>query len=119
MGIEDGPLPRLATGFGGGIGGSGATCGALVGAVMAVGLLHGRDSSDGDRQPTAAISREIHHGFEAEMGSTSCRELTGLNLTTPEGSQALRGAGVSQRVCRPAVDLAAQLALQQLQPDEG
>jgi C_GCAxxG_C_C family probable redox protein len=118
MGVEDSALPRLASGFGGGIGGAGATCGALVGAVMAVGLIHGRDSADGDRQPTTAISRQIHHAFEQQMGSTSCRELTGLDLTTPEGGQALRGTGVSQRVCRPAVDLAANLALEQLQPDQ-
>ena len=33
---------KMATGFGGGIGLFGDTCGALVGAVMAVSAVHGR-----------------------------------------------------------------------------
>ncbi len=118
MGIEDGPLPRLAAGFGGGIGGSGATCGALVGAVMAVGLIHGRDSSEEERGAAGAISRQIHDAFEEQMGSTACRKLTGLDLTTPEGLRGLRRPEVHERVCRRAVDLAEQLALEQLHRDE-
>ena len=118
MGLEDGPVPRMATGFGGGIGGSGATCGALVGAVMAVGLIHGRDSSDGDRQAATAISQKIHRAFEEQMGSAACRELTGLDLTTREGAQELYSSDVHERVCRRAVDLAEQLAIEQLRPGQ-
>src|SRR5512137_3133821 len=36
-------VKKLATGFGGGIGLYGDTCGALVGAVMAVSAVHGRE----------------------------------------------------------------------------
>ena len=118
MGLEDGPVPRMATGFGGGIGGSGATCGALVGAVMAVGLVHGRDSSDGDRRAATAISQKIYRAFEEQMGSTACRELTGLDLTTREGAQELYSSDVHERVCRRAVDLAEQLAIEQLRPGQ-
>ncbi len=118
MGLESGPLPRLATGFGGGIGGSGATCGALVGAVMAVGLIHGRDSPDGDRRTATAISQQIHDAFEEQMGSTACRALTGLDLTTREGARELYSSDVHERVCRRAVDLAEQLAVEQLRRDE-
>ena len=37
-------VKKMATGFGGGIGLFGDTCGALVGAVMAVSAVHGRAS---------------------------------------------------------------------------
>ena len=84
---------------------------------MAVGLVHGRDSSDGERGAAAAISREIHHAFEERMGSTACRDLTGLDLTTSEGTQEFRSSGVRERVCRQAVDLAEQLALDRLHRD--
>jgi C_GCAxxG_C_C family probable redox protein len=114
MGLDTTGVPRMASGFGGGIGGSGATCGALVGAVMAVGLVAGRDTTDGDRASAGAIGRRIHDAFREEMGATACRELTGLDLTTPEGGQQLRSSGVSARVCGPAVELAARLALGEL-----
>jgi C_GCAxxG_C_C family probable redox protein len=104
----------MASGFGGGIGGSGATCGALVGAVMAVGLVKGRDSTDGDRAAAGAISRRIHDAFEEEMGSTACRELTGLDLTTSEGAKQFGSGDVPAQVCRPAVELAERLALEEL-----
>ncbi len=114
MGLDTTAVPRMASGFGGGIGGSGATCGALVGAVMAVGLVMGRDSTDGDRATAGAIGRRIHDAFREEMGSTTCRELTGLDLTTREGAQQLRSTDVSARVCFPAVELAERLALEEL-----
>ncbi len=119
MGIDDAPVPRMATGFGGGIGGAGATCGALVGAVMAVGLVHGRDSADGDRRAATAISQRLHRTFEDEMGSTGCRELTGLDLTTREGARELYASDIHERVCARAVDLAERLALEELRRDAG
>lgn len=116
-GLEDSPAPRVATGFGGGIGGAGATCGALTGAVIAVGVAHGRDSTDDDRRAAYAISQRIVRGFEQEMGSTSCRELTGLDLTTPEGARELYSSEVHDRVCGRAVELAERLVLEQLLRD--
>jgi len=43
--------PRIATPFGGGIGNRQEMCGALSGALMAIGLLRGR-SLGGDRFPS-------------------------------------------------------------------
>jgi C_GCAxxG_C_C family probable redox protein len=87
--VETG-LPRetrcLMTGFGGGMGHFGDTCGALVGGIAALGAVYGR------RQiPTSPkISREQMHGtpglyklfnrlpyeFQQRFGSTQCRILT-------------------------------------------
>jgi len=47
-------IPRIATGFGGGVGRSGSICGALSGAVMAVGLLRGCDKAEEKEKRTAA-----------------------------------------------------------------
>ena len=41
--MECAAIPRIATPFGGGIGGRGEVCGAVTGAVMAIGLKHGRE----------------------------------------------------------------------------
>lgn len=83
---------KLATGFGGGIGLYGDTCGALAGAVLAVGAVHGRSTlpEGEDRPDTIAKSRQqlyvnpglyrvfnrIPNWFLEHYGHTLCRELT-------------------------------------------
>jgi C_GCAxxG_C_C family probable redox protein len=83
---------KVATGFGGGVGLFGDTCGALTGAVIAVGCVHGRD-----RLPTGKDSKEvaqkageqlygnpgfyrlfnqIPNKFHTQHGATCCRDLT-------------------------------------------
>jgi len=76
---------RLASGFGGGMGHTKNTCGAITGAVLALGLVKGRDPfaaeevKDRVRQlneetypPFAAMIREM----EAEYGTLICAELS-------------------------------------------
>ena len=83
---------KLATGFGGGLGLYGDTCGALTGAVLAVGAVHGRSSlPEGiDRRDILTKSRvqlyddpglyrifnQIPNWFVAQYGNTLCREIT-------------------------------------------
>jgi len=115
IGDTSGMLPRMASGFGGGMAGAGGTCGALVGAVMAVGLLHGRSRPEDDRRPAYGLTTEIVDAFEKEMGSTRCRDLTGLDLRTPQGMKALR-EDVGGRVCARAIALGERLAVERLAP---
>ena len=66
--IED--LPTLAAGFGGGIGGTfdEGTCGAVTGAVMALGFL-----ADGKQGPCA---KGLFNAFKEEYGSVTCGAIT-------------------------------------------
>ncbi len=80
-------LPRIATGFGGGIAGNGGLCGALAGGIMALGLALGRDQAQGSREPCYPAVDRLFLGFEARFGSSLCRNLLGANLKTPEGRQ--------------------------------
>ena len=41
--IQNGLIPKIATGFGAGIGGCGSVCGAISGGIMALGLKFGRN----------------------------------------------------------------------------
>ncbi|MEE9202905.1 MAG: C-GCAxxG-C-C family protein [Dehalococcoidia bacterium] len=111
--VGDGIVPQAATGFGGGGGGAGGTCGALSGAFLALSLKYGRTSTDEDRRWTYAVCQPIYDGFVKEMGTAACRELTGLDLRTPEGGRQLRESGIHQRVCVRAVEVAERLALEQ------
>lgn len=118
LGIGQDIVPKAATGFGGGGGGAGGTCGALAGAFLALSLQYGRTSPDEDRRRAYRFCQPIYDGFVAEMGAAACRELTGLDLRTPEGTQQLRESGTRERVCVRAVEVAERLALEQLRRRE-
>lgn len=83
------PLPEeviaMASGFPVGMGGSGCTCGAVAGGVMALGMFFGR-SVPGDPavKKVMELSRELHDIFKTRHKSTCCRILTkGMKLGSP------------------------------------
>lgn len=66
---------RMFTGFGGGFGHAGCTCGALAASVAVLGMLKGRVSVKEDRNPAYNIAKEFHDKFEEKFGATCCRVL--------------------------------------------
>ena len=109
--IENEIIPRIASCFGGGIGNTGAVCGAVVGAVMAIGLKKERGDTMEEMLGTLAVAQEFRRRFEAEMKSISCRELTGADLTTQEGISQFMKSDIPQTVCFPAVSAAYRIAV--------
>jgi C_GCAxxG_C_C family probable redox protein len=102
---------RLADAFGGGLGGLGKTCGAVTGALMVIGLAHGRTVAD---DPAAKLAtnervRELMAQFTRRHGTTACRDLLGCEIDTPEKARAARDEGRFDRVCVPLVRAAAEL----------
>ncbi len=84
-------LVRLATGFGGGVGLYGDTCGAVSGAVLGMSAMHGRQTlPEGEGHEVARKSKEQLYGrpglyrifnqlpnrVAQKYGSTLCRDLT-------------------------------------------
>lgn len=64
---------RLATGFGGGLGGAGCTCGALSGAVMVASLVKGRSKPlEESKDPSYALAKELRTQFKGKYGTTCC-----------------------------------------------
>jgi C_GCAxxG_C_C family probable redox protein len=119
LGIDSKLVPRIATAFGGGIGRTGAVCGAVIGGTMAIGLRHGREQASQPRDQAYALAQEFRRRFEDEMGSISCRELTGLDLTTAEGLQRFRSSDLRERVCRRARGVAFRAAMELLDEHRG
>ena len=109
--IENDVIRRIAFGFAGGLGNTGAVCGAVCGAVMAIGLKRGRADTMEEGLRELALVREFRRRFEAEMGSISCRELTGADLTTEEGLEQFMSSDTPQMVCFPAVTVAYRLVV--------
>ncbi|AYD39561.1 hypothetical protein D4Z93_02990 [Clostridium fermenticellae] len=68
---------KMASGFPIGIGGSGCTCGAVVGGVMAIGLFFGRcEPKDEKVNKTMTLSKELHDIFKDKHKCLCCRVLT-------------------------------------------
>ena len=108
-------VPRIASAFAGGIGNTGSVCGAVVGAVMAIGLKQERGETMKEMLGNLAVAREFRRRFEAEMGNIDCLELTGLDLSTEEGLKQAMGSDIAQRVCFPAVAASYRLVVELLQ----
>jgi C_GCAxxG_C_C family probable redox protein len=105
-------LVRLATGFGGGMGRAGDVCGAMSGAVMAVGARFGRVDPDDDvaKERCYEAVTELRERFRDSCGHLQCRDLTGLDLTTESGRRAAEDGDLHGTVCRQCVRAAAGLA---------
>jgi C_GCAxxG_C_C family probable redox protein len=82
LGIQDSIIPKLATGFGGGIGRKGSLCGAFTGSVMAIGMKMGRVDPN-DRETISKVyekCQQLWDQFEKEFGSNICYNIIGLHL---------------------------------------
>jgi C_GCAxxG_C_C family probable redox protein len=102
-------IPRIATGFGGGVGRNGDICGALAGGVIAIGLASGRDNSDQSRDPCYHAVDRFYNEFVETFGSSRCRNLTGLDLKKPEQREVHKNRIHAER-CSPIVAWAAKRA---------
>ena len=80
QGVESDLVPRIATGFGGGIAKTlESNCGAVSGGVIAAGIFLGRDRPESDCERAYALVRNLLADFREQFGSTICCQLTGLD----------------------------------------
>lgn len=112
LGIESDCVPRIATPFGGGMGRYGEVCGALTGALMAMGLKLGRQGDDDTAARDRAYPKAVRlmRAFEIEFGSVECRALTGCDMLTPEGAKRFREENMHSELCAKFVAFAAEEA---------
>lgn len=97
---------EVARYLGGGMGRSGRTCGAVTGAALALGV---RDAADPDTWTSRGAEGCAHlqtliTDFEAEFGHVDCAQLTGCDITTPEGYRAFAADKERKRRCEAMVD---------------
>ncbi len=68
---------KVSQGFGGGMGGMRGECGAVTGAYMVIGLVHGRTKADDNaaRLKTFTMVKDFAKRFKEIHNTTSCKEL--------------------------------------------
>ena len=94
MGEEDETAVRMMGGFGGGIGGMGSVCGAIIGGVAALSRKRGKGTVEGKEDPSLfPLCAELYHRFATEIEiSHLCRDITGTDFTKPEEVKAYRNS---------------------------
>jgi len=93
-------IPKIGSGFGGGIGLCGCVCGSLTGIIMAVGIKYG-SNEPGEEKNLLAYSKAnaLYRQFEKKHGTVLCRELIKYDLTNPEQVSKARQEGVFEKLC--------------------
>ncbi|MFB3893316.1 MAG: C-GCAxxG-C-C family protein [Phycisphaerae bacterium] len=111
LGVPRKTALRIATGFGGGMAHLGQTCGAVTGAIMLIGLAHGRVKASDDKPKLAAMKlvQKFARRFTKLHGSINCNELVGFDLGTSAGLEKARAKGVFKTVCPVLVRDAARI----------
>ncbi len=107
--IRSASVPKIATGFGAGVGKHGDICGALSGAVMAMGIVEGRINPKDQEAKTKIYAKiaVLMEDFKKEFGHTSCRDLTGCDLLTKEGQDKFSDYKIHEQICPGFVAFAA------------
>jgi len=113
-GIESNFIPNIATGFCGGISRTCGMCGAVSGAIMAIGLYTGTRAPEDSREITYSLVRKLLNLFESKFGSTNCGQLTGCDLGTEEGQNHFRTNNLLER-CKLYTEEATRMAMSLLE----
>ncbi len=109
QGIQSDLLPRIATGFCSGMARTCGQCGAVSGAIMAIGLANGRRVPTDPVDPSYVLVHELMLRFVERFGSANCQELIGVDFRTPEGQATFREQHLVER-CKEYVQGAAEIA---------
>jgi C_GCAxxG_C_C family probable redox protein len=117
LGVEGNWFPRVASGFGGGVARTGQVCGAITGALMAIGWARGRDLPDEPQDDIYGKCAGLVGEFTSEYGTTSCRMLLDLDISDPEDRKRAKEEGIFERQCAAYIEFCALRAAEILSED--
>jgi C_GCAxxG_C_C family probable redox protein len=99
LGVNEETALKIASGFGGGMA-TAETCGAVTGAYMVLGLKQGYSTPDPvQKEKVKKLIRQFNDKFRATHGSLICKELTGYDISTPEGNAEAHQNNVFAQKC--------------------
>ena len=108
FGLDRETALKLASPFGGGVARRGEVCGAVTGALLALGLARGAELPAG-KEEIYRLSQEFMRRFEQEHKSILCRDLIDCDLSTPAGYQAATEKRVFKTICPVLVQDAVEI----------
>ena len=116
FGIDEKTALKIATGFGGGAR-KGEMCGAVSGALMALGLKYGHCHGENldEKHQAYQITEIFMNRFIALNGTVVCRELLGYDISKKEDKTKIKELDLFKKVCPKMIRCAAQIAEQIIQ----
>lgn len=101
LGLDSETALRIAGSFGGGMGYTGETCGAVTGALMLIGLKHGKVNVEDNaaKEKTYDLVQEFSKRFKSINGSVRCTELLGCDISTGIGMQRAKDTQLFSTIC--------------------
>ena len=116
-GLSEAQRLALAAPFGGGIARQGEICGALTGALMALGETNGgamaADPVAG-RKAVYEQAQQLMETFRQTHGAIRCGELIGCSLNTEEGQRSFKERELHQNFCTKLVAFAVEQVEEQM-----
>ena len=97
--IQSDIIPAVTSGFCGGMSRTAGMCGALVGGIMALGILSGRNSPNDSHKKVYALTERLVHDFEKQFGSRNCSDLLGCDISTPAGEAVFEEKKLGKTLC--------------------
>ncbi|MBC8061836.1 MAG: GNAT family N-acetyltransferase [Clostridiaceae bacterium] len=104
LGLGEEVALKISCGFGGGMC-QGEVCGAVTGAVMALGLKYGQSKSEDteSKEKTYEVVKEFCDSFKAIHSSIICKDLLDFDLSKENGRKIAREKGLFTNKCPKAI----------------
>lgn len=111
LGLDRDTALRLTDSLGAGMNLSDGPCGAVSGALLALGLAHGGIAADDDdsNERVRDLAREFHRRFSERRGAASCTRLLGLDISNPDAFAKARDEDLFAGTCPDSVRAAAEI----------
>jgi C_GCAxxG_C_C family probable redox protein len=114
FGVDSELIPKLGTAIGAGVSANGLLCGSISSVMMLIGAKYGRTGPDQSPQPVWDMADAYLAAFRERFGAVNCRDLTRLDVKTPEGQKEYF-AHVHDYECTKRLRFAVEKALELLQ----
>ncbi len=101
LGLDENLAHRMGAGLGTGIGRMQYVCGAVNAGALVLSAVYGNKTPEDSAGKEFALRKvsDFINDFEREFRSSQCRELTGMDLSTPDGRDRAKAAGVFDTIC--------------------
>jgi C_GCAxxG_C_C family probable redox protein len=109
LGLDETTALKVSSCFGGGMA-CAETCGAVTGAYMVIGMKHGHFTNDPNaKAKTKLLVKQFNEKFRTKHGSLICKELTGYDISTPEGAVAASEKRIHDTMCTKFIKTACNI----------
>jgi C_GCAxxG_C_C family probable redox protein len=104
----------IAAGLGAGVSYQGVTCGAVSGAILALGVLNGLEETDfnAHRKKTYTDSQVFMSKFRNAHETIVCNELVGIDIGDPDARRKASDEGVFRTLCPEFIQTAIETVLE-------